>query len=184
MDQTHHLVDKYEINSSTMTVMPLSYGSKVYSKIFEFEAEFISPFKPLEIIKESCGFFGSSFEGRKEGTRKLTGVTHKVPIAISPSNFIYFFPTSSPENMDCIWIAYHHIFDYKKGEQNSTIIKFKNNQFLQVPISTSSFQNQLVRTVMLKSKLTQHIDETNQHSNFKNYLRISTSAEKSNQYKL
>jgi len=184
MDQTHHLVDKYEINFSTMVLMPVTYGSKVFSKIYELDEEFISPFKPIEIIKESCEFFGSSFEGRKEGTRKLTGVTHKVPIAISPANLIYFFPTTSPENIYCIWIAYHHIFDYKKGEQNNTIVKFKNNQFLQIPISTSSFQNQLVRTVMLKSKLTQHIDETNQYSNYKSYARISTSAEKSKLYEL
>ncbi|USK56526.1 competence protein ComK [Cytobacillus solani] len=57
------LIDEYEINPNTMVVMPLAYGSKIYSQIWELEDEFISPFKPIDIIKKSCTFFGSSYEG-------------------------------------------------------------------------------------------------------------------------
>lgn len=154
------LIEEYEINPFTLVVMPISYGSKVYSKILELEDQYLSPFKPIDIIKKSCQFFGSSYEGRKEGTKELIGVTHKVPISISPPHFIYFFPTTSPENIQCIWIAHEHIMDFKKGKKDSTIVTFRNKESLEIPISASSFQNQLIRTVMLRSKLNQRHEET------------------------
>lgn len=160
MEHPRQLIEEYEINSFTVLVMPITYGSKVFSKIYEFDEECVSPFRPIDIIRESCEFFGSSFEGRKDGTRKLVGFTHKVPIAISPPNNIYFFPTTSPENPRCIWVAHDHVVSYKKGEQNSTIVHFKNNQCMQLPISSSSFQNQVIRTMMLQSKLSQRIEDT------------------------
>ena len=46
--------------------------------------------KPLDIIERSCRKHGSSFLGRKEGTKELTHITHKAPIAISPVDQLYF----------------------------------------------------------------------------------------------
>ncbi|MDZ5470239.1 competence protein ComK [Bacillus sp. 31A1R] len=154
------IIEEYEINSSTLIIFPLKYGSKVYSKIIELEEEFISPFRPIDIIKKSCIFFGCSYEGRKEGTRQLIGITHKVPISISPTNFIYFFPTTSPENIQCIWIAHEHIIDFKKGSKDTTNVTFINKACVEVPISYTSFQNQYLRTVLLRSKLSQRLEET------------------------
>ncbi|CEG29605.1 competence protein ComK [Bacillus sp. B-jedd] len=58
-------IEEYEINPCTMFIKPFVYGSKVYSQVYEMDEEFISPFKPLEIIKKSCEYFGSSYEGLK-----------------------------------------------------------------------------------------------------------------------
>lgn len=162
MKQERQLIEKNEINSSTMVIMPIEYGSKIFSKIFELEQQYISPFKPLDLIKDSCEFFGSSFKDRKEETSRLIGITHKSPIVISPTNFLYFFPTASPENTSCVWIAYDHVVDFKKGEHNHTVVTFKNKQSLHIPISPNSFQNQFIRTLMLKTKFSQQIEEAKQ----------------------
>ncbi|MFE8700282.1 competence protein ComK [Cytobacillus sp. FJAT-54145] len=180
--QKRHIIEEYEITPLTMVVMPITYGSKTYSKIIEFEEELISPFKPLEIIKKSCQFFGSSFEGRKDGTKELIGITHKVPISISPPNSIYFFPTTSPEKPQCIWISHEHIADYMKGSENGTIVTFNNGHVLDIPISPSSFQNQLIRTVMLKSKLTQRIEETHKKFKYMNKPRLLKASEMRSSY--
>lgn len=182
MEHSRQLIEEYEVNSSTMVIMPIHYGSKIFSKIFEFEGEYISPFKPIQVIKDSCEFFGSSFEGRREGTRKLIGVTHKVPIAISPTNHIYFFPTTSHENPRCIWVSHDHIVSYNKGEENSTDILFKNGKRLQLPISCSSFQNQVIRTMMLRSKLAQRIEGMKQNSLYANHTKVTKSAEMPESY--
>lgn len=175
MENGRRLIEAYEINSSTLAVSPVSYGNKLFSKIYELDEEFISPFKPIEIIKESCFSFGSTYEGRKEATRKLIGITHKVPIAISP--LIYFFPTSSPEVPHCVWVAQEHILDYKKGSESSTtIVRFKNDQLISLPISSSSFENQLIRTMMLRTKLTR------KKMVYSNNIRRELSAEESGDY--
>ena len=90
------IIEEYEVNSSTMFIQPVEYGSKIYSQIFETDGEFLSPFKPFDIIKHSCEFYGADYQSRRRATKDLTNYTRKVPIAIEPSNDIFFFPTASP----------------------------------------------------------------------------------------
>lgn len=157
-------IEEYEINPYTMFITPLAYGSKIYSQIYELEDEFVSPFKPIEIIKKSCEYFSSSFEGRKEGTKQLIGITHKVPIVIDPTNFIYFFPTTSPTRSECIWISHEHVMDYRRTAPHQTEVVFRNKQSYIFPISHSSFDNQVLRTALLRTKLMQRIGQTERKS--------------------
>lgn len=69
----------YEINSSTLAIVPL--GEDI-SKVYEEEAEYIVSKSTNAIIKENCEFYGSSYEGRCKGTKKLTGIKSKFPIII------------------------------------------------------------------------------------------------------
>ncbi|WP_249365259.1 competence protein ComK [Cytobacillus citreus] len=154
------LIEEYEINPNTMIIMPVTYGSKIYSRIMEFEDELVSPFKPFDIIKKSCLFFGSSYEGRKEATKQLTGITHKAPITIDSTNFIYFFPTTSASNPQCIWISQEHIHFHRPTDTANTNVIFKNKQSLTIPISYNSFNNQLLRTALLKTTLSSRIGES------------------------
>lgn len=162
----HNQIEEYEISPYTMFIKPLEYGSKLYSQIYEMEDEFTSPFKPMDIIKKSCEYFSSSYEGRKDGTKQLIGITHKVPIAIDPSNFIYFFPTTSPNRSECIWVSHEHVLKYQRVASNQTEVTFQNKQSYIFPISYSSFENQLLRTALLRTKLMQRIGQTERKSIF------------------
>jgi competence protein ComK len=158
------MIDEYEINPFTMMITPVAYGSKTYSRILELGGEFLSPFRPIEIIKKSCDYFGCSYEGRIDGTKRLIGITHKVPITIDPTNSIYFFPTISPLNSKCIWISHEHVLSHKRYKQNSTLVTFRNRESYAIPISCTSFENQLMRTALLRTKLMQRIEETERRS--------------------
>ena len=57
--------EEYEINPLTAAIVPLQYGSKLFSQIHQLDQEFYSPLKPLELIKMSCRLFGSGYEGSK-----------------------------------------------------------------------------------------------------------------------
>ncbi|MFB6465251.1 competence protein ComK [Cytobacillus sp. Hz8] len=159
-DEKNQILGDYEINPSTMAIFPYNYGSKLYSKIYELEQEFLSPFKPLDNVKKGCRFFGVSYEGRKEGTKELLGLSHKLPIAVEPTNSIYFFPTSSPNKPHCIWLAHEHIMSVQRVDRNHSMIIFRNKKALTIPVSVSSLNNQLYRTSMLRTKLAQRIAET------------------------
>lgn len=158
------MIDEYEINPCTMMIIPTTYGSKTYSQIVELKDEFLSPFRPIDIIKKSCQYFGSSYEGRITGTKQLVGITHKVPITIDPTNSIYFFPTTSPLNIQCIWISHEHVVSHKRLEPNTTLVTFRNKESYIIPVSYSSFENQLLRTALLRTKLMQRIEETERNS--------------------
>jgi competence protein ComK len=156
-------IEEYEVNPCTMFIKPVVYGSKIYSQIFEVEDEYLSPFKPLDIIKNSC--FGSDYEGRKNGTRQLIGATHKIPIAIDPTNHIFLFPTASPNRQECIWISLEHVNFPTRVSPQETLILFHNKQSYKFPVSYSTINNQVLKTSLLKLKLMQRI-ENNERKSF------------------
>ena len=108
---------EYEINYDTQIIMPIGDNS---SKIIESEEEYFVKKSVQNIMEHSCEYFGSSFEGRKEGTKKLLGITHKSPIIIEETRKIIFFPTTSPDNWDCIWINLEKIDKYYKIDNKNS----------------------------------------------------------------
>jgi len=153
-----HEIQDYEINSCTMFLSPVEYGSKVYSQITEVEDEYVSPFKPLDIIRRSCTYFGVDYESRKKGTKQLIGYCRKLPIVIEPSNHIFFFPTTAPASPECIWISNEHIEKYRRMGPHQTLITFRNKSSHLFPVSSTTIETQILRTSLLKTKLMQRID--------------------------
>ena len=142
-------MDDYEINSTTLAIIPLGIN---ISKVYEEEEEYIINKSSNSIIKENCEFYGSSYEGRCTGTKSLTGIKSKCPIIIQESRNIIFFPTSSTRNKQSSWISLNKIKEISKKNFNSEIL-FKNNNKLDLDISITSLENQIIRATMLKSKL-------------------------------
>ena len=140
-------MNNYEINKGTLAIIPVGEN---LSTVIE-EDNIINITKPSqEIIEESCKFFGSSYEGRLEGTKKILGFNYKIPIIIEESNDIIFFPTSSPRNSDCHWISLNQIQNIKKNKKTTKII-FKTGQEISLNISYYSLENQIFRATRLQS---------------------------------
>lgn len=140
---------EYEINPSTIAILAIE---KKLCKIIEVEREFFVEESSMKIIDNSCKYFGSSYEGRFEGTKRLTGISNKSPIIVEESKNIIFFPTASPRNYDCNWISLNKIDDYKKKGCKS-ILKFVNNYHLELNMSYESLENQILRATRLDSIL-------------------------------
>lgn len=141
--------NEYEISLETIAIIPM--GNK-FAKVFEIGGTFIIEKTPLEIIEDSCKYFGSSYIGRQEGTKSLIGVNYKSPIIIEETNNVIFFPTGSPRFTNCSWISLNHVWKYEKVEKFSKIF-FKNGFCLPLEISYGSLQNQILRSSLLESKI-------------------------------
>lgn len=137
----------YEINYDTQLILPLG---EFKSKVIEHDDEYIVNSSVQEILEHSCEYFGSSFEGRKDGTRKMLGITHKSPIIVEESRKMIFFPTTSPEREDCIWINLEKIEKYYKVDNGKSAILFKNGDILEFDLSYGSLSNQILRATRLK----------------------------------
>lgn len=148
----------YEANSQTMAIIGTRDNSgKVHSRILEENAEYVTTQRPRSIIDKSCRYFGSSLRGRQEGTRELTGITHKPPIAIDPNTGIYMFPTSSPYKDICAWFSHTYIEDCEAINSERTKVFFTNGLEVQINISRGSFENQLNRTAQFRYLLSKRI---------------------------
>ncbi len=146
-------VENYVINKKTMALLPVILGEKnVITRVIEVEDSFFMFQKPLDIVERSCRKHGSSFLGRKEGTKELTRITHKAPIAISPTDQLYFFPTYSYSRKECAWLSHFHIASNKELADGNLIIRFINGFAVKLEMSKSSFENQQNRTAKLRTE--------------------------------
>lgn len=144
---------EYAVNALTMVVMPERHKNKLYSRIIQTNGEFLTAYKPTAVIKKNCLDNCSSYEGRVAGSRYILGSYQKVPIMINSENQMYFFPTASPEQADCIWINPIHILKYSQLDKKTTLVIFKNKINMKIPVSYHTFSNQVHRTNTLQNKM-------------------------------
>ena len=142
-------MEKYEINEETLAIMPIS---KEKVRVYEIDNSFIVNQNIQKIMEDSCKYFGSSYEGRKKGTKDMIGVTYKAPIIIEESKEIIFFPTSSSRYNNPAWISLNHIKRYyKKGKL--IVIEFQSGEKIELNISYGIIDNQILRATRLESVL-------------------------------
>ncbi|MBM7571476.1 competence protein ComK [Aquibacillus albus] len=125
----------------------------------EDDETFYARQSPSRVMDLACKFFGSSLKGRQEGTKDICGITHKAPISIDPLSGMYFFPTSSPQSLNCSWISHSHIEKILKAPDRHTTILFKNGSTVTVKVSYGSLMNQLQRTAQFRYSLDKRIKD-------------------------
>jgi len=146
----------YEINCDTLALIPISDKE---TKIIERNSIFNIPISVMDIIENSCEYFGSSYIGRHEGTKKLIGITHKAPIIIEETRNLIYFPTTSPRLDNCVWISLNNIKTYERIN-GQTELEFNNNKRIKLDISFGSLDNQVLRATKLESVLRKRINAT------------------------
>src|SRR5699024_1475720 len=153
------MVKNVELN---FEVTPLTYAvlsqeleaGELATYVLDEKQEYIIPTTPTKIIEQACRYYGSSLKGRVEGTKEVSEICYKPPIAINPSNGMFFFPTSSPRLKTCSWIAHSHILTlHPKEDQRTTEIIFKNGRKVIVLVTNVSITNQLQRSAQLRYEL-------------------------------
>ena len=142
-------IASYIISSETLLIVPVMQDKILKSKVFEYDEEFIVNMSPLDIVKDSCLFFGSSFDGRKEGTKTLIECEIKVPILIEDSRNLIFFPTSSYKNSKNSWISYTNLLKYSKYDSATTLLNFKGNNDIKLGVKYNFIDNQIIRCIKL-----------------------------------
>lgn len=135
------MLSSYEINIDTLVLIPVE---KNKTKVIEQDEEKIIEMNITDIIDRSCKYYGSSLIGRKEGSKYLLDLTHKLPIIIDERQDIIFFPTMSPRRCECVWISLNSIKNFKKSGKDIEIV-FENMLKMILPVSYSSFENQYYR---------------------------------------
>ena len=140
------MINKYEFSKGTLAIVPNNEES---SLVLEDNDRYIVQNSPFHIMEESCEYFGSSLEGRKEGAKAILGAEYKVPIIVEDSNNLIAFPTTSPYAPDCCWISLKRVNNIYRIDNYNTKIVFDNKEEIIVPCSFRSIENQLSRASRL-----------------------------------
>ncbi len=140
------MLNKYEFSKGTLAIVPNEGDT---SLVLEDNNKYVIQEKPFKIMEESCKYFGSSYEGRKEGSKSILGAEYKVPIVIEDSSNLIAFPTTSPYADDCIWISLKRVYNIYKIDNYNTKVIFDNNEEIIIPCSFRSIENQMSRASRL-----------------------------------
>lgn len=142
-------MDTYEITEDTLALVPINENSVM---VYEKETTFEYNGSCTEIMDNSCMYYGSTYEGRRLGSKHILGASYKLPIVIEESKSLIFFPTESPFLDSCIWLSLNNIEKIEK-KSLKTIIYFSNKKKLLVPSSFRIIENQVFRATRLESLL-------------------------------
>ena len=144
---------KYEINKGTLAVVP---NAEIGSLVYEDDERYVINQTPFSIMEDSCMYFGSTYEGRKQGAKKILNAEYKIPIVVEDSNNLIVFPTTSPYSDDCCWISLKRVKNIEKIDANNTKIIFDNNKEIIIDCSYRSLENQISRASRLDIILRNH----------------------------
>lgn len=158
--------------SSTSEITPLTMAviaqeddnGQVSTYVLEEEQEYVVHHTPSKLIDHACSYFGSSLKGRQEGTRNVSGITHKAPVSIDPFSGMYFIPTMSPSRKHCSWLGHSHIKHLFQLRHQGTSVVFKNGKEITLDISYGSMLNQIQRTAQFRYILDERVRHLQRYS--------------------
>ena len=137
---------EYEINKGTLAIMPNNIDE---SLVYEDDERFLIHQSPFQIMEDSCKYFGSTYEGRKDSAKSILGAEYKVPVIVEDTDNLIVFPTTSHKSEDCIWISLKRIKSFEKIDSINTKVIFDNNKEIIVPVSYRTLENQISRASRL-----------------------------------
>lgn len=140
----------YIINKETSCILPAKEIDYDLIVVGEKKLLFIRQ-TPREIIKKSCIYYWSTYEGRKKAVIHHTGFKQKVPIPINEQIPIATFPTHALIHINCAWLMYHHIVDYIPARK--TTITFTNGKSLTIVVTIKAFISQMKQALEVVQRM-------------------------------
>ena len=150
-------IKNYEINADTAAIVGIT--SK-YSKIVERGKNYIISDNSFSVMEQSCEYFGSDYNGRKKGSKRMLGANYKLPIIVEESNDLIFFPTTDVEKSNCSWISLKW-FDKVIEHHGITYICLKNGEKIPTTASKYTIENQVLRSSKLHMILSERKNQKN-----------------------
>ncbi|MCG2362257.1 competence protein ComK [Staphylococcus epidermidis] len=148
---THLPETIYVIRKGDMVIRPKydEYQQTNGTEIIRFDqTRKESPFKVQRIIERSCKFYGNNYISKKAETNRITGISSKPPILLTPLFPTYFFPTHSDRQEENIWINMHYIENVKELKNRKSKIIFANGDSLTFNVSFHSLWHQYTNAII------------------------------------
>lgn len=128
------------------------YDVKKKKSIIYSESEIVSNEKPIVILETLCHRYGLSCLGSFTAIKECLNIHQKCPVLVHPLLQIYFFPTCSYKDDDCVWINSKQIKQIKSKDVYTEIV-FNNGFTLLCKVGIRSIKKQCKRCELME----QHI---------------------------
>jgi competence protein ComK len=125
------------------------YDSRIkQSKILTNQIDCID-IKPKDVIESLCNRYGLSLDGSLSAIKRSLNIHQKCPVLVHPLLQIYFFPTCSMNEVDCVWINSKQIKKINKKDYVTEVV-FRNNTSILCNVGNRSIKKQISRCEMME----------------------------------
>ncbi|MFT4414777.1 competence protein ComK [Fredinandcohnia humi] len=144
----NQVYEDYQVKETTEALESIRH--KMYrTKIRDQNGVYYTSKTVNELLSAACGEGGSTLEKIRKAVSYILRSNQELPLPINTRKYIYCLPTCSPDHPDCIWIFYSHIQRLTILDKQTTLIHFKNNDTIIVPVSKYTIDEQFNRTKLI-----------------------------------
>ena len=143
---------KYYIINEDVLCFTADTGKSNGTMVVEKDRKFNVEIECFKLIKKSCKWYGNSYDMQRKFIVDKFNFYIKTPIIVSDYSKMMFFPTTTPNSKECIWISYNNVDRYIKKE-NYTQIYFKGGKILNISASYNTIDNQITKCIKIEKFL-------------------------------
>lgn len=141
---------EYRLDENALVLIPEYDNGRKLTKVLNKNDVLLVEGTQEEILDATLRYYGNSLRGAREGAKSVLGNIKRMPIMVNEILGQFWFPTTSPSNDDCIWLAFHHILNYEAIDKSHTKVRMSGGSYIVVPISVSSLETKVQRTCKLR----------------------------------
>lgn len=146
----------YYILNSDVLCFTEDLGKSNGTLVIEKNRKFNVQIECFNLLKKSCRWYGNSYNMQRNFVIDKFNFYIKTPIILSGQDKLIFFPTSTPNSKECIWICYNNVDRYVK-EEKYTKIYFKGGKVFNISASYTTIDNQITRCIRLEKYLNDNV---------------------------
>lgn len=137
----------YIINEQTQAIAVMK--SNYYrTQVYELYDTLCIEEPPLTILENSCDSYGYPLYSLRKVIAEKLDRKSKLPIPVSPPRGMFFVPTTSSRNDQCVWVSFYHVSNYFQCKNKLNIV-LRGGQLISTDISLNQFKLQLKRTGLI-----------------------------------
>lgn len=130
-----------------------------YSEVHEGENIYIVYRTPKEIIEQSLENHDSSFEAAVAISKAVLKKRTMLPVVISLTHQMIYFPTHAYGNSQCIWLCLAHIKTIEDIDRKQCVVHFINGAKLKINMNKRRVEEKRNWAVLLNSKEAEKVKE-------------------------
>ncbi|MFE8699963.1 competence protein ComK [Cytobacillus sp. FJAT-54145] len=152
------------LKPESMVILPeYNQNGLLCSKVYDVNDSYVFENSPMNIIKNTLLYFLNDLETAIRGSKSILGSYKMLPIVICDNLRMYWFPSHSPFNRNCIWFSLIHIDDIKPINKSRCLVIFKNGLLIEVNMSAKRLMHKRDLASTLKLKIEERKQAAESH---------------------
>ncbi|MCO7126928.1 competence protein ComK [Sporolactobacillus shoreicorticis] len=156
------LLHQYIIRPETMALLPYCFSDgSLGTLVIEETREHYVVESPKTIVEKSCGYYGSTYKGRKKIAIEM-GYKSMPPICVCGELGIVFISSMTERSDRCAWIAFIHVRQWREvDKKNKVAVSLTNGQIIELPMNPGPFSGRVMRAMQYRHQLRERISSYN-----------------------